>query len=98
MDQERIVFVHYNLNKINEFLQILQTPRINLTIFIKKSLPNFFKAYRKLDECKFNKIELTVSIVSKGSLLKEVFEDKNFKLSKHHKLNLLNLRSTNFNL
>jgi len=51
------------------------TPRLNLTIFIKKSLPNFYKAHQKISENKFKIFELTGSIVSKNKILKEVFGD-----------------------
>lgn len=45
---ERVIFVHYNLAKISEFLDILFIPKINLTIFVKKALPNFYRAFQKL--------------------------------------------------
>jgi hypothetical protein len=86
------------LARVREFLEIMPTPRINLTVFVKKALPKFYKAYQKLIEYKFKRIELTASIVSKSSLLKEVFEDDNFKLSKHHRLSFLKLSNTSKNI
>jgi hypothetical protein len=66
MQLEQVAFAHYNFSKIRDFLEVMVTPRINLTIFVKKSLPNFYKAYRKLAENKFKPLELTASIVSKN--------------------------------
>ena len=95
---ERIDFAHYNFIKIENFLDIMVTPRINLTIFIKKALPNFYKAYQKIAENKFRPIELTASIVSKNELLKEVFDDENFQLSKLYQVSFLKLTNSNKNL
>jgi len=67
--------VHYNFSKIRDFIEVMVTPRLNLTIFIKKSLPNFYKAHQKISENKFKIFELTGSIVSKNKILKEVFGD-----------------------
>jgi hypothetical protein len=75
IEAEKVAFAHYNFSKVKDFLEVMVTPHINLTIFVKKALPKFYEAYLKLAEYNFLPLELTASIVSKNELLNEVFED-----------------------
>lgn len=75
IESEMVSFVHYNFNKIRDFLEIMVTPRINLTTFIKKSLPNFIAVQQKIATHKFVPIDMVAQIVTTSKHLKQVFNN-----------------------
>jgi hypothetical protein len=83
------VFVHYNLSHIDDYLDNVFTSKVAVSFFVKKALPTFFEAMYKIEDNiekgSFADIKMTSSIMAKSKLLKEVFNDDNFKMSMEFK-------------
>ncbi len=67
----------YKLSKVIDFVQIMIAPKLELSIFIKKALPNFIKQYNSLNDRKMKKdMTLTCSFSSKSDFWKQAFDGK----------------------
>ena len=92
-----VVFCHYNISRIEDYLDVVYIPVIKLSIFIKKALPNFFEAARKVERTNSRTFTLRGTIISKNSLIKEVFGDENFKLSVGYDMHFRQFPTSNRN-
>jgi len=58
---------------------------------MKKSLPNYLESLNKVENSKSRNVKLNALIVSKNQLLKDVFDDENFKITSGYELSFMHL-------
>jgi len=62
---KRIVFMHYDRSRIEEYIDTVYTSKVLSAFFVKKALPNFLNALEMVEQ-KSKKLNLKGVIVSKN--------------------------------